>query len=32
MLGLGVVFLDWLTWYNRRFDRRLSQMRGRLGS
>ncbi|KAF2776639.1 transmembrane protein [Streptomyces sp. OM5714] len=30
MLGLGVVFLGWLAWYNARFDRRLSQMRGRL--
>ncbi|WP_282082399.1 hypothetical protein [Streptomyces tendae] len=32
MLGLAVVFLGWLTWYNLRFDRRLSQMRGRLRS
>ncbi|CAL9411756.1 MULTISPECIES: hypothetical protein [unclassified Streptomyces] len=32
MLGLAVVFMGWLTWYNLRFDRRLSQMRGRLRS
>ncbi|MFJ6074231.1 hypothetical protein ACIQFU_25935 [Streptomyces sp. NPDC093065] len=30
MLGLAIVFMSWLTWYNLRFDRRLSQMRGRL--
>lgn len=30
MLGLGVVFLGWLAWYNLRIDRRLSHMRGRL--
>lgn len=30
MLVLGAVFLTWLAWYNARFDRRLSQMRGRL--
>jgi Flp pilus assembly protein TadB len=30
MLGLAVVFMSWMTWYNLRFDRRLSQMRSRL--
>ncbi len=30
MLALAIVFLGWLTWYNLRFDRRLSQMRSRL--
>ncbi|MFA3876217.1 hypothetical protein ABS735_21440 [Streptomyces sp. MMCC 100] len=30
MLGLAIVFMSWLTWYNLRFDRRLSQMRSRL--
>lgn len=29
-LALAVVFLTWLTWYNVRFDRRLTQMRHRL--
>ncbi|MEV5760169.1 hypothetical protein AB0L61_25780 [Streptomyces tendae] len=32
MLGLAVVSMGWMTWYNLRFDRRLSQMRGRLRS
>ncbi|MGW7276920.1 hypothetical protein ACWGIV_01150 [Streptomyces sp. NPDC054844] len=31
-LALAVAFLGWLTWFNLRFDRRLSQMRGRLQS
>ncbi|GAA5204666.1 hypothetical protein [Streptomyces thinghirensis] len=29
-LALAVAFLGWLTWFNLRFDRRLSQMRSRL--
>ncbi|MFI1756761.1 hypothetical protein [Streptomyces sp. NPDC020571] len=32
MLGLAVVAIGWLAWNNFRFDRRLSQMRGRLRS
>ncbi|MEU6451442.1 hypothetical protein [Streptomyces sp. NPDC046979] len=29
-LALAVVFMGWLTWFNLRFDRRLTQMRHRL--
>ncbi|MEU9559649.1 hypothetical protein [Streptomyces fumanus] len=32
LLALGIVFITWLTWYNFRFDRRLTQMRRRLRS
>ncbi|GAA2425879.1 hypothetical protein [Streptomyces glaucus] len=31
-LALAVVFMTWFTWYNRRFARRLEQMRRRLQS
>jgi fatty acid desaturase len=31
-LVLGIVFMTWLTWYNIRFDHRLTQMRRRLRS
>ncbi len=32
MLAPAVVFLGWLTWHHRRFDRRLTRMRRRLQS